>query len=92
MRPAVANKKTTQPREGDVYVGRPSKWGNPFQINSNLNRAEAVTRYRLWLADRPHLVRRLAELEPKRLICWCAPLPCHADVLADALEEYYAAR
>ena len=71
--------------EGDVYVGRPSMWGNPYRIGRDGNRAEVIERYRLWLADRPWLVEHLAALQPQRLTCWCAPLPCHGDVLAEAL-------
>jgi hypothetical protein len=40
-------------------------------------------RYREWLASQPGLVDRARdELAGRRLACWCAPLPCHADILA----------
>jgi hypothetical protein len=67
-----------------IYVGRPTKWGNPFKISSALSRQEAVALYEERLRKMP-ANKRNALLEPlrgKALGCWC-PLdePCHADVL-----------
>lgn len=68
----------------DVYVGRPSVWGNPFRMPSEAQRAETVARYRDWILTQPHLIERAKqELRGKRLACWCAPKACHADVLAE---------
>jgi hypothetical protein len=66
----------------DVYVGRPSKWGNPFHVGRDGTRAQVIERYERWLLDQPELVAALHELRGKTLGCWCAPQPCHADVLA----------
>jgi Domain of unknown function (DUF4326) len=66
----------------DVYVGRPSKWGNPFVIGRDGMRSEVIARYERWLLEQPELVAALHELRGKRLGCWCAPRGCHADVLA----------
>jgi hypothetical protein len=79
----------------DVYVGRPSKWGNPFVIGRDGDRREVVRKYREWLLTQPELLAALPELRDKVLACWCAPLPCHADVLvelANATEAYLAKR
>lgn len=68
-----------------VYVGRPTKWGNPYIPDSADEAQEAVDSYRAHLVM---MVRRgeldLAELRGKDLACWC-PLdrPCHADVLLE---------
>jgi hypothetical protein len=68
----------------DVYVGRPGKWGNPFPIGQHASRAEVIERYRRYLESRPDLVAAAQrELRGKVLGCWCAPLPCHGDVLAE---------
>ena len=67
----------------DVYVGRPSKWGNPFKVGRDGTRAEVIVHYRAWLPFQPHLIEALPELRGKVLGCWCAPLPCHADVLEE---------
>jgi hypothetical protein len=74
--------------EGVVYVGRPSKWGNPFK---GPDRLTAVDLYREHLAARDHLCSdAVAELRGKDLACWCPlvdskgrPVPCHADVLLE---------
>lgn len=68
----------------DVYVGRPFVWGNPFVVGRDGNREEVIDLYRAWLFERPWLIDRARrELRGKVLGCWCAPLPCHADVLAE---------
>jgi Domain of unknown function (DUF4326) len=70
---------------GAVYVGRPTRYGNPFPATdtSSAGRAEAVRRYRSWLVGQPTLIRQARrELAGRNLACWC-PLsgPCHADIL-----------
>jgi hypothetical protein len=72
----------------DVYVGRPTKWGNPFEIGkpdvdgTPMSRKRVIARYRAWLLQNKELLSQVKELKGKVLACWCAPLPCHADVLA----------
>jgi predicted RNA-binding Zn-ribbon protein involved in translation (DUF1610 family) len=66
-----------------VYIGRPSPWGNPFIMGRDGTRAEVIAKYRAWIAEQPDLLMRLHELIGKDLVCWCAPLPCHGDVLAE---------
>ena len=68
----------------DVYVGRPSKWGNPFTIGRDGTRAQVIAKYRAWILTQPALVEAARrELRGKVLACWCAPLACHAEVLAE---------
>lgn len=67
----------------DVYIGRPSKWGNPFQIGRDGDRDTVIRKYRSWLLERPDLMGALGELRGKTLGCWCSPLPCHGDVLLE---------
>jgi hypothetical protein len=67
----------------DVYVGRPTKWGNPFAIGKDGSREVVIVKYRAWLFNQPHLLAALPELRGKVLACWCAPLACHGDVLAE---------
>ncbi len=66
-----------------VYVGRPSKWGNPFVVGRDGTRTEVIAAYRKHLLSEPELVKALPELEGKVLGCNCLPLPCHAEVLAE---------
>ncbi len=71
----------------DVYVGRPSKWGNPFVITARLTRDEAVAAYEEWLRGRPDLLAALPELKGKVLSCHCAPKRCHAEILLKLMKE-----
>jgi hypothetical protein len=81
-----------------VYVGRPTKWGNPFSHKSNTkaqylttSREEAVRRYEDYLIMNKELIASLTELKGKVLGCWCSPKLCHAQVLAkhaDMIEEH----
>lgn len=64
-----------------VYIGRYSKWGNPFRIGSDGTREEVIRRYERYLAQQPQLLADLPELRGKTLGCWCAPQACHGDVL-----------
>jgi hypothetical protein len=71
-----------------VYIGRPSKWGNPFShLPDTLaayrvaTREEAIASYEAWIRTQPHLMRALPTLRGKDLACWCTPLACHGDVL-----------
>jgi len=66
-----------------VYVGRPSKWGNPFVIGRDGSRDEVIAKYRAWIVQQPALMAALPELRAKSLICWCSPNRCHADVLIE---------
>ena len=68
----------------DVYVGRPSKFGNPFVLHHEGERAKVIEQYRAWLLGQPELIAAAkAELKGKVLGCWCSPRACHADVLAE---------
>ncbi|WP_252443347.1 DUF4326 domain-containing protein [Pseudonocardia humida] len=69
---------------GAVYVGRPSRRGNPWSVAEH-GAAEAVARYRAWLlADSARLAVVRAELAGRDLACWCRlDASCHADVLLE---------
>lgn len=67
----------------DVYIGRPSKWGNPFVIGRDGTRADVIAKYEAWLLKQPALVEDAKrELKGKILGCFCAPEACHGDILA----------
>lgn len=73
--------------EYDVYVGRPSKWGNPFEIGKDGTREEVVAKYEAWIVKQPHLMGCLHELKGKRVACWCAPEKCHGEILVRLANE-----
>lgn len=66
-----------------IYVGRPTKWGNPFVLGKDGNRQEVIEMYREYLIRNIDLMSDLDELRGKNLICWCSPRPCHADILLE---------
>lgn len=66
-----------------AYVARPSKFGNPFKIGTDGTRAEVIEKFRQHFFSRPDLMEAAKALKGKLLGCWCAPEPCHAQVLAD---------
>lgn len=81
----------------DVYIGRPSKWGNPFSHRHGTSarykvgsRQEAIEAFRNWITigEGRHLLAQLHELAGKTLGCWCKPDACHGDVLAELVLQY----
>lgn len=72
--------------EYDVYIGRPSKWGNPYVIGRDGDRAEVIGKYEEWLKGQPGLMDELADLHGLVLGCWCSPAPCHGEVLVRLAE------
>lgn len=91
--PRVWNKRDANLPGDAVYVGRPTKWGNPFTHLKKESKAdikvatreEAVAMYRQWITWGAgyNLQGDLEELRGKDLVCWCAPAACHADVLLE---------
>ena len=88
------NKQSGQPY--DVYIGRGSKWGNPYahvpsvhQVIQVKDREEAIERFEEYVASKGEAGRRQIqkELKGKVLGCFCAPLACHGDVLARIANE-----
>ena len=84
MIPKVWNKRDPDLPYWAIYVGRPSKWGNPFRMHKESDRLTVVKQFETWilnLANVTLLEQIKKELKGKDLVCWCAPKPCHADIL-----------
>jgi hypothetical protein len=80
----VHNKRAGKTPAHTVYVGRPTKWGNPFSVE-RYGRAEAIEQYKRWvIKPAPARLRQemREQLRGKDLECWCAPEACHAHVIA----------
>ena len=71
----------------DVYIGRPSKWGNPYHIGVDGAREQVVQKYEEHVRSSKILMRALPTLAGKTLGCWCNTKPCHGDVLIKLLKE-----
>ena len=66
---------------GAIYVGRPSKWGNPFSKGS---KAKNIADFREYAVERnEHDPDWLKPLRGKHVVCWCSPSACHGDVLIE---------
>lgn len=74
----------------DIYIGRGSKWGNPFGIGEHGTREDVIEKYRLYLWEqikKGNITKEdLHELNGSVLGCFCKPQACHGDVLLKALE------
>lgn len=80
--PIVLNKHHGKPPSGAVYIGRPSRWGNPFAIGRDGSRAEVIEKYRALICADPALQEAAKrELRGRDLVCFCSPATCHGDVL-----------
>jgi len=74
--------------DNEVYIGRPSKWGNPFIIGKDGNREEVINKYRHWIFDQKKLMTSLHSLRGKDLVCYCKPQACHGDVLVKLVDRF----
>lgn len=71
-----------------IYVGRPTKWGNPYKLKREEDRQEVIDKYRQYMKGNPALVMEAKQiLKSRNLSCWCAPKACHADVLLEIANE-----
>jgi len=87
MKTTVVNRHKEQ---FDVYIGRGSKWGNPFVIGRDGNREQVIEIYRQWIKGQHKLLADLHELKGKRLGCYCKPKACHGDVLVELVEAGFS--
>jgi len=71
----------------DIYIGRPSKFGNPFEIGKDGTREEVIAKYEKWVLTQPDILKDLPILKDKILGCWCSPNACHGDILAKLAER-----
>jgi hypothetical protein len=93
----VINIKSKQPF--DVYIGNrirfhpqkylQSKWGNPYaKYLKKMGRDKVIKMYKVYIMNEPELLKLIPlELKDKRLGCWCKPLPCHGDLLAELVDK-----
>ena len=78
----------------DVYCGRGSIWGNPYSHSPRSkakwivkSRKEAIRKYREWILQQPDLLKQIPSLKGKILGCYCRPLECHCDILAEMADK-----
>jgi hypothetical protein len=72
----------------DVYIGRPNKWGNPYEL-TEYSREESISKFKEYITNGngKHLLKDLHELKNKTLGCWCYPKNCHGNILIELVNE-----
>lgn len=89
--------------ENTIYVGRGSRWGNPFVVGRDGTATECVAKYASYLLPYTHKppsntletfyiseanLQDIERLRGKNLACWCKlGDPCHADWLLKMANE-----
>lgn len=88
--PTIWNMRTQRAPDGAVRIGRGTPFGNPFRVADH-GRQQAIALFRLWLWRKrldegrdPEAVAEIAALHGRDLACFCAPRPCHGEVLIKA--------
>lgn len=79
--PRVLNKYKDKIGPEDVYIGRPSEWGNPFKMGPNQSREDVIQKYQEYIESTPGMLEKIRKLKGKNLVCFCSPKPCHGDIL-----------
>jgi hypothetical protein len=94
----VVNKRKIAAGRDDFYIGRPSVLGNPYTVEEH-GRDECIARYNTYLCeaieqDNPKICAALNQIAQHvldgyhvRLVCWCAPSPCHGNVIKRIVED-----
>ena len=92
--PRVINKHKSGIPVGAVYIGRGSKWGNPFSHMEGTKaafkvatREQAINSYAEWLQSQPEFLLSLFELKGRDLVCFCKPQACHGDILLELANQ-----
>jgi len=74
----------------DVYIGRPSIFGNPFSVKE-YGREGCIARYKEYFYKRikedVKFKEEVLKLKDKVLGCFCKPLACHGDVIKEYLDN-----
>ena len=82
--------------DGARYIGRPSRWGNPFKLGRDGDRDEVMAKYATWLneklADETFRKELIKLSKATALVCWCKPEACHGDLLVAAMDRIAKAK
>lgn len=74
----------------DVYIGRPSIFGNPFVIGKDGSREDVILKYSNWFnkkIEEDKFREAVLMLKGMRLGCFCKPKLCHGDIIVAWLEK-----
>lgn len=79
-----------------IYIGRGSPLGNPYRISDKCSREEAIALYKDYIINEIeknnqtiinelNRLYNIAKTRPLNLVCFCAPKPCHGDIIKKIL-------
>ena len=75
-----------------VFIGRPSKFGNPFKIGTDGDREDVISKFESYFTEKlqtdPEFVKAVLALKGKVLACYCKPEACHGDVIATWVDDH----
>ena len=75
----------------NVYIGRPTIFGNPYEIGRDGSRQDVVDKYRAYFHNRIYgdveFKKQVLALKGKRLGCFCKPHACHGDIICEYLNN-----
>ena len=74
----------------DIYIGRPSIFGNPFVVGKHGSHEECISKFKTYARDDVVILKSLSVLKGKILGCWCRPKHCHGDILAEMTDSICA--
>ena len=88
-------------RKGIVFIDNErfpkvdSIWANPFKINENTSRIEAIEQYKTYITNKINngeiSKEMLLDLKGKQLGCWCKEenknIQCHGDILVELVKN-----
>lgn len=85
--PRVHNRHHNTAPLGAIYVGRGTKWGNPYSLSDGYTRKQAISLFVKLIL--PTL--DCSELRGKHLVCSCVPNDCHANYIFEKAnqDEYF---
>ena len=82
-------------RAGVVFIDKQrfpknsSNFANPYKISKDGNREEVLYKYKTYIIEKLKnnilLQQELITLKGKNLGCWCAPEPCHGNILLELI-------
>ena len=74
----------------DIYIGRPTVYGNPFIIGKDGNREEVIRKFEEHARNNQSLLHFISLLHKDAILgCWCAPEKCHGDIIIKLWKEFY---
>lgn len=76
----------------DVYIGRGTIWGNPYQIGVDGDRDEVIRKYKYdfdkgFLKPFDNIDKNISQIKGKIIACHCKPYACHGDIIADYINS-----